>query len=90
MTLPQGHNHYFSKVFFSSNNTLQEVQALIKMFETSCERVQTDLDRQKNAIESLIKYVEEHQDKDLLITGFNETSQKNPYKRERVNKCAVM
>lgn len=63
---------------------------LIKMFEISCDIVQTDLDLQRNAIESLIKYVEEHQDKDLLITGFNETSQKNPYKREKVNKCLVM
>lgn len=41
------------------------------------------------AIQSLIKFVEERQSDDLLITGFTEMK-KNPYRRERVNKCAVM
>lgn len=41
------------------------------------------------AIQSLMEYVEEHQGEDLLIMGFTEIK-KNPYKRENLNKCAVM
>lgn len=64
------------------------------MAEAAVKQLQLEVNikrmKTSEAIESLMKYVEEHQDKDLLITGFNETSKKNPYKRERLNKCTVI
>lgn len=42
------------------------------------------------AIANIIKYVEEHQDSDLLVTGFDENLANNPLRRERVVKCSVI
>lgn len=55
--------------------------------EASITRIKTS-----EAIASLMSYVEEHRESDHLITGFNDedTMKKNPYKRERLNKCSMM
>lgn len=43
------------------------------------------------AIADIIKYVEEHQGSDLLVTGFDEDQfADNPFRRERVVKCSLI
>lgn len=42
------------------------------------------------AIASLVRYVKKHQDSDMLVTGFDEASTKNPYRRVRANKCCCL
>lgn len=39
------------------------------------------------AIASLVRYVEERQNSDMLVTGFDENSGKNPYRRGRATRC---
>lgn len=53
-------------------------------------RSTSDADTKVMAIARLIKYVEKHQKDDRLVTGFNETTRKNPYKQERPYKCSIM
>lgn len=42
------------------------------------------------AIANIIKYVADHQDNDLLVTGFDEDLANNPLRRERVVRCNVI
>jgi len=46
--------------------------------------------RTSEAISSLIKYVEDNQEQDPLVIDFDDLSRRNPFKRERINKCSMM
>ena len=51
---------------------------------------EVEIERKAIAIASLMRYVDEHQELDALVTGFKDPTLKNPYKREKLNKCSIL